>query len=123
MNNAPLKKTAKGPEFLADLMDQAMQILQSQGGHSPEKAAELAMALVTHVADTWGGDQVRIPTGRWNGGKLLWFQLAERDWQIYREYTGTLASRQAICARYGISQSRLYQIIAACRAALRGASP
>lgn len=93
-----------------------MQILQSQGSHSPEKAAELAIAIVRHVASTWGGEWLRIPKGTWNRhGKLLWFELKERDWTIYRQYTGSLASRQSICAAYQISEQRLYQILAACR--------
>lgn len=94
-----------------------MQILQQRGGVSVERSAELAIALVVKVAESWGGDWVRIPKGTWNGRALRWFELAERDWAIYREANRRLEKheREAICEKYNICESRLYQIVAICR--------
>ena len=104
---------SKGPEVLIDLVDQAAKILKSQGGLSPEKAEDLAVAIADRMAMMWGGNQIWFPKGNWNGGALRCFQLEQRDWNIYREYNGT--NRKEMCARYDIGQARLYQIIAACR--------
>lgn len=94
-------------------MDKAADLLKARGGLTQQKADELAVALADIMAERWGGSMVYFPKGTWNGNALKCFQLAERDWQIYRESNGR--NHQELCERYAIGSSRLYQIIAACR--------
>ncbi len=103
--------TTRAPELLAEFMDQTMHILQHQGGLPAEQAAHLALSIVSCLAETHGGE--RVPKGNWNGRSPMWFQLAERDWNIYQEYKGN--NWQEVCARHGISKPRLYQILAVIR--------
>lgn len=112
MSSNPQYKN-QGPELLVDLMDKAADLMKAKGGLSQEKAEELAIALSDSMAESWGGSMIYFPKGTWNGNALRCFQLADRDWQIYREYNGK--NHQELCARHAISSQRLYQIIAACR--------
>src|SRR3990172_3956244 len=110
MNNRP--RYRQGPELLVELLEQASHTLSSQGGISSSQAEMLAIAIADRMAVICGGDFFYFPKGTWNGG-LNCFQLAERDWEIYREYRST--NRHDLITRYGISMQRLYQILAACR--------
>ncbi len=94
-------------------MDKAAALLKAKGGLTQEKADELAVALADIMAESWGGSMIYFPKGTWNGNSLRCFQLAERDWQIYRESNGR--NHQELCDRYAISVSHLYRIIASCR--------
>ncbi len=105
------KNSSRGPEMLLDLADQAAEILRDVGNLAPETASELGMTIAKRMAEQWGGRQFYFPKG-------VWFDLDQRDWQIYSEYDGT--NRQEICRRYSISPSRLYQILHAVRRQLRG---
>lgn len=96
-----------------------MHILQHQGGVPAEQAASLALAIVTCLAETHGGE--RVPKGNWNGRSPMWFQLAERDWNIYREYNGN--NWQEVCAKHNISRARLYQILAVIRKLIASERP
>ncbi|GEM_PF-877646 len=110
MNSGP-NPGSKGPELLLDLVYQSADLLQKMAGLPPRAAQDIAVAIATRMAEKWGGDAIYIPKGTWNGRAALCFKLEERDWKIYREYNGT--NREEVCARHGISTSRLYQVIAA----------
>ena len=111
------KQSSRGPEVLEDMVDPTTAILQKEGGLSDEDAAGLVLAVVENMVSLWGGSLFCFPKGNWNGRSPLWFQLAERDWNIYREFDGT--NREEVCKKYGIKRSRLYTIVAACRLELR----
>ena len=90
------------PEFLADLRDKAVEVLAA---FTPDalKAADL---LIKFIQKDWAGQQVYFPKG-------LAFELANRDWEIFREFNGQ--NLRAICNKYRLSAARVYQIDAACR--------
>ncbi|MBI3545970.1 MAG: hypothetical protein HY081_05170 [Gammaproteobacteria bacterium] len=94
-------------------MDKVAQVLEASGGLSSEKAETLAIAITDVMAQNWGGSYIYFPKGNWNGNTLRFFQLAERDWAIYREFNGQ--NRQDVCDRHNISVQHLYRIIADCR--------
>ena len=50
-----------------------------------------------------------------HGRKRAGMRLTDRDWKIFKEYSGT--NRRKLCDRYQISPKRLYATIAACRKA------
>jgi Mor family transcriptional regulator len=110
--NDGLKTISKGPEFLLDLVHQSADVLR-KAGLPPESAKELAISIATRIAEQWGGQDIYCPKGTWNGRGPMCFKLEDRDWKIYHEYNGS--NRQEVCARHGVSEPRLYQIIAACR--------
>ncbi len=110
MNSGPNPRS-KGPELLLDLVYQSADLLQKMAGLPPGAAQDIAVALATRMAESWGGQSIYFPKGTWNGRAALCFKLEERDWKIYREYNGT--NREEVCARHGISTPRLYQVIAA----------
>ncbi len=112
MNSGPNPRS-KGPELLLDLVYQSADLLQKMAGLPPGAAQDIAVALATRMAESWGGQLIYFPKGTWNGRAALCFKLEERDWKIYREYNGT--NREEVCARHSISTSRLYQVIAAIR--------
>ena len=112
MNSGPNPRS-KGPELLLDLVYQSADLLQKMAGLPPGAAQDIAVALATRMVELWGGESIYFPKGTWNGRGLLCFKLEERDRKIYREYDGT--NRHEVCAKHGISTSRLYQIIAAIR--------
>ncbi len=114
------KHYTRGPEVLSDMVENATAILQ-EGGLSDEDAAGLALAVVEKMASLWGGSLIYFPKGNWNGRSPLWFQLAERDWNIFREFDGT--NRDEVCKKYGIKRSRFYKIVAACRHEMRERNP
>ena len=94
-----------------------MEILRQHATIDDHLAHTIAFTIASRMADRWGGQTLYFPKGNWNGGRSRWFQLAERDWKIFKEFDGT--NRDAICQKYGISRSRLYQIINAVREASR----
>ena len=116
-----VKYNNHGPELLIDMVDKAARILRVEGGLSPEKAEDLAVSIADQMALAWGGALIYFPKGNWNGHALGCFQLAKRDWSIFREYNG--ANRQELCNRHDIGPASLYQIIAACRRHLAATKP
>jgi Mor family transcriptional regulator len=94
----------KAPEFLLYLVHHLASVLQ-EGGLPAESAKDMAIASAARMAVQCGGQSIYFPKS------TLCFKLEERDWNIYREYNGT--NREEVCAKHGISRSRLYQIITA----------
>lgn len=88
-----------------------------EAGLEAARADDLAHEIVGRIVREWGGRRIDLPRGRWGRTTLLWYQQHRRNLRIFREYDGT--NRREICARYGISSSRLYQIIHGVRAFLR----
>lgn len=69
----------------------------------PERdACRIAKGMVRWMVPQVGGDVLYCP-------KTLDVDRAERDAAIRREFNGR--NRDEVCARHGISKSRLYQII------------
>ncbi|MEW6330185.1 MAG: Mor transcription activator family protein [Pseudomonadota bacterium] len=110
--NDGLKLNSKGPEFLLDLVYHSADVMRN-AGLPPESAKDIAIAIATRIAEQFGGQDIYCPKGTWNGRAPLCLKLEERDWKIYHEYNGT--NRHEVCARHGISVSRLYQVLSACR--------
>lgn len=100
-------------------MDKTAALLKARGGLTPEKAEELAVSLADVMAESWGGSMIYFPKGIWNGGALTCFQLADRDWNIYRDHNGR--NHKELCERHAISSAHLYRIVAACRRHLASA--
>lgn len=106
-----------GPETLLNMVDQVAEVLVTEGGVPAKTATALAIAIANRMGREWGGDFFYFPKGTWNGGKLTCFELEERNRRIAIEYNG--ANLIEVCAKYNISSTRLYQIIADVRAARR----
>lgn len=94
----------KYPEILADLREALVELL-TEAGAPPQVAADLAGAAAERIRCRWGGMAVYIPKGR--------DAQERRDYEIYRRFTGY--NRQELCREYGLSEQRLYQIVARVR--------
>lgn len=114
MSSADRLNRSNGPEFFSELLAIITSALRDSTGlasTSPDKAAE---EIVKRIAKYYGGQRVYVPKGTY-GHALPWYAVAERNWKIFREYTGTRPPFDELCARYQISRSRLYQILHWCR--------
>ncbi len=101
------------PEVLQDLADQVGELLKKRGV-SPDEAAELGWETAEFLRDHWGGQKIYIP-------KAITFIASRRDLEIYHRWNGT--NGLALCREYGLSDTRLRQIIIAIRKARRGPDP
>lgn len=96
----------KYPEILADLRDGLLEVLEGEEIEA-EKARQIAFAAAEHIRTRWAGMAIYIPKGQ------AW-QLDQRDMEIYRRFRPEI--KKELCREYGISEQRLYQIVAAVRA-------
>ena len=76
--------------------------LQHQMQMPERDAFRIAAGMVRWMSPQVGGDVLYCP-------KTLDADRAARDAAIRREFNGR--NREALCARHGISKSRLYQIV------------
>lgn len=94
------------PEVLADLRAELLGLLVD-ASIAREQARQLAYMAAERIREMWGGMSVYIPKG-------ASLRLSKRDREIFREYNGN--NRLELCQRHGITEQRLYQIIAKVRA-------
>lgn len=113
MNVPTLEKpaTAKEQEAAFLLQAELAEGLRTEVGLLPEFANLFASRLTTFLRMRLGAQRIYIP----GPDKLA------RDEAIYREFDGTNAP--AVMKRYGVSRSRLYQIIEEQRKLHVAASP
>lgn len=93
------------------LQGEISDALRTQIGLRDEFATDWAVRIVGYLRQRLGAQQLYIPAP----------SRAERDAAIYREYNGKNAAE--VCERYGVSRSRMHEICAQQRAAMRPASP
>lgn len=93
----------KYPEVLRYMRDDLEEILAGQGVGG-EEARVIAYTATEHVRQRWGG--MYLPKGRTA-------DLDRRDREIGKRWNG--ANKQALCQEYGITEQRLYQILARLR--------
>ncbi|PLX97303.1 MAG: transcriptional regulator [Desulfuromonas sp.] len=100
-----MKNAEKYPEILRDLHDGLVEIL-TEAGASDDDADRLAFAAAEKIRKRWAGLAVYIPKGK------EW-ELTDRDREIWRRFVGH--NKRALCREYGISEQRLYQVVARVR--------
>ena len=106
MNSQAEEIESKYPEILSDLRDHLTEILIEAGAKQPQ-AEDLAGKAAESIRKKWGGLAVYIPKGRdW--------ELTQRDYEIYRKFNGR--NMHQICQEFGITEQRVYQIVARIRA-------
>lgn len=86
------------------LANEITAILRERIGYHEQFAAPIAEAIVSGLVERRGGDELYIPTGTANPRRL-----AERNAAIRREFNGR--NRRQLCEKWGISKSRLYEIV------------
>jgi len=96
----------KYPEILLGLRDDLTELLAAQGVE-PGQAKLVAHTATEHIREGWGGIEIYFPKG-------TAYQLDLRDREIAKKWNG--ANKHALCREYGISEQRLYQILARLRA-------
>jgi len=89
-----------------DLCEYSAGILTELGGLDPKRANDLGNAIAVKMANLWGGQMIYFPKG-------AWVELSRRDLEIYREFNGK--NRDEVMKKYGISRTRLYEIVNAVR--------
>lgn len=106
ISNASKEPTEdKYPEVLRYLRDSLTEILTGQGVQE-DLARLTAQTSVEYVREQWQGMSIYIP-------KCHPFRIEQRDRDINKKWKGT--NRQALCQEYGITEQRLYQILARLR--------
>ena len=118
MNYLP---AAQAPEFLRVVVDFAAEVLARETSLDEATAIEIGQKIALRIAETYRGWYFRIPAGTWNRGSLNCFELHKRDLQIYREFNGS--NLVEVMAKYGLSKTRLYQIVHAVRDRLKAKPP
>ena len=86
------------------LANEITAILRERVGYHEQFAAPIAEAIVSGLAARRGGDVLYVPTCNRKPR-----QLADRNAAIREEFNGR--NRKELCAKYGISKPRLYQIV------------
>lgn len=86
------------------LQNEITTILRERIGYHEQFAVPIAAAIVNGLAARRGGDVLYVPTCRRQPS-----QIAERNAAIRAEFNGR--NRKELCAKYGISKPRLYQIV------------
>ncbi len=82
-----------------ELLNELTAIVAEEVGYNPRFADQIAQAIVTGLRRRLGGQEIYIPAA----------DKAARDERIRAEFNGR--NRDEICAREGISKTRLYQIV------------
>lgn len=108
------------PEVLQLIADHAAHVVASEMQVDGGLALEVGQEIAKRIAQVLGGCRVNIPVGTWNGQSIFCFEMSKRDLAIYRSFNGQ--NREEILARYGISKTRLYEIINAVSARLQAGS-
>jgi Mor family transcriptional regulator len=91
------------PEVLRYMRDDLAEILAGQGV-DPDGARLAAYTATEHIRERFGG--MYLPKG-------LAMNLNRRDREIGKRWNG--ANKLALCQEYGITEQRLYQILARLR--------
>lgn len=86
------------------LQNEITTILRERIGYHEQFAVPIAEAIVNGLAARRGGDVLYVPTCSRKPR-----QLADRNAAIRAEFNGR--NRKELCAKYGISKPRLYQIV------------
>jgi Mor family transcriptional regulator len=95
----------KYPEVLRYLRDDLEEVLSCQGVEQ-EEARLIVHTTAEHVRENWSGMSLYIPKG-------MAYQLDRRDREIGKKWNGV--NKLALCKEYGITEQRLYQILARLR--------
>jgi len=90
------------PPLLVEIADQAADVLQTDLGIDPERAAHGGYLIMRRIADAVGGAGVYIPTADS-------IERHERDEAIWREFTGD--NVQDLARKYGVTTIHLYRLI------------
>jgi Mor family transcriptional regulator len=97
----------RSDDILADMADFVAELLRRHHGLTQEEAQVAAESAMEAVRLEWGGSMCYFK----KGGQV---DLQERDEEIYSRFNGRNA--QQLCRQYGLSERRIYQVIAAVRA-------
>lgn len=100
----------RSPEFLADLMDHAVDIIESQSTLSKQEAVDLATQVVDRMRQHWGGLQIYFPKGVGRAAD-------SRNIRISDEFDGT--NHHQLAKKYQVSLTVVYEAIRQLRAARR----
>lgn len=100
MNQSRMEQTRH--ELLQDIADHAEAIMKEYGIEAAV-AEQVGTAIADHLAEHWGGQLINFP-------KDYLFKLAERDLQIYNEFTG--ANHTELARRYQMTVRGIYKVIA-----------
>jgi len=95
------------PPLLVEIADQAADVLKSELGIDPERAAHGGYLIMRRIAEAVGGAGVYIPTADS-------IERHERDEAIWREFSGDNVNELA--RRYGVTTIHLYRLIKRMRA-------
>jgi Mor family transcriptional regulator len=94
--------------FLVEIADHAADVLKTDLGLDPERAAHGGYLIMRRIAEAVGGAAVYIPTADS-------IERHERDEAIWREYTGN-NNVHALARKYGVTTIHLYRLIKRLRA-------
>ncbi|WP_027672067.1 Mor transcription activator family protein [Rheinheimera baltica] len=88
-------------ELLDDVAAHAKQILADHG-IADDVADQCGIALAEFLAEHWGGQLINFP-------KNFLYKLAQRDMDIYEEFTGNNHAKLAL--KHGMTTRGIYKLI------------
>jgi Mor family transcriptional regulator len=97
-DDVPYRSTAV--EFLGELGGVVAKLLRDRTELPADTANEIGTQAAALMARQWAGVQLYFPMG---------FVIDERDWQIYKEFTGDNITELA--RKYRVSEVWIYRII------------
>lgn len=91
---------SKGPELLADLRDHAEAVFLAMTDIDADTAGKIARELTDRMRSNWGGQLIYFPKGDS-------IEIAERDLQMYDDFTGK--NHDELARKYNISVQQVYK--------------
>lgn len=95
------------PPLLVEIADHAADVLKTELGLDPERAAHGGYLIMRRIAEAVGGAAIYIPTADS-------IERHERDEAIWREFTGD--NVHELARKYGVTTIHLYRLIKRLRA-------
>lgn len=100
MNHPTQPPIVRNPDRAGDLLhSEITAIVREEVGMHEPLAAQIASAILRGMSRRFGAQRIYIPA----------VDRSARDAEIYGRFNGTNAA--ALCAEFGISRARLYEIV------------
>lgn len=88
------------PEVLTDLVGKLEVLLAAEGGLNIPASRALSWKIVSLIGREWAGQQIYIGKG---------VVVTERDFEIYREFTGS--NHTQLARKHSLTERQIYNVV------------